>query len=178
MGARFGGHAWRVATALLGASGITLAAGLGARAQAVASAEATVGPPLPAATALKGSSCHDPLEVRHFGEGDRGDVAYISVSVKEVPLITEGASHGETVTYAWRSKSKNVAICPYPSGVTLHMFAYGFIPSLGREGEIDVKKIPEHTTARGGKVTFVVRSSQPDGDFYLSVRGYFIHPPG
>jgi hypothetical protein len=116
---------------------------------------------------LPGSSCAHPLEIRG-SSFSRGDTKYLKASQKQ-KSFEDG--DGATVHMTWGTKSKNVAICPYPRGAVLRLFHY-----VGGGVETGVETIPEHTSPRGGVLTYEA-SSEEFKDYILMVRGYLIHPP-
>ncbi len=127
-----------------------------------------------------GSSCSHPLEVQKSYPYAVGDVHDIAVRFSEESNgESEVQKQGAIQHWSWAPKLKDVAICPYPSGVVYkESLMYERLPSgmFTEAHELDVKNIPVHTTPRGGRFTWPMLTT-PVKRWYLVVKGYFIRPP-
>lgn len=128
---------------------------------------------------LPGANCAHPLEAQTAGPTHRGDTTNLAVTDSEEP-------EGENVwqSWSWKPKNRNVAICPH--GVVYRVSLMAERTHCQRihgqeicSGEYDTKAMPERTTARGGKFTYHLThiAGTPNKSFYLTVEGYYIHPP-
>ena len=125
---------------------------------------------------LPGANCAHPLEAQKTLPGYRGETKYFTVELNDD--TNDPAPEENTLTYEWWPK-KNVAICPYPTGIVFKVsLIYRELPNGWQEQvpEYDTKNIPEHTTAHGGSFHYII-ASNPIPSWFLVVKGYFIHPP-
>lgn len=130
---------------------------------------------------LPGANCSHPLLTEQSSETARGDRRDLKVTYSfesEYPTPLENAI--VTQHYSWRPANKNVAICPYPTGVTYHVIAsYSSRMANGsqRGPSHSVAYYHEHTTPNGGRFTYVLNISWDIKYGVLFVKGYYIPPP-
>jgi hypothetical protein len=132
---------------------------------------------------LPGASCAHPLEAQMADNTVRGEHRYFRLGFHGDPYF--GPPQGDELHYSYAPASRNVAMCPYPTGAV-------YTDSLesdtehceGRRhnghveeycgSEYDIRTYPEPVRRSGGSFTFDLKAPRSG---YLVVKGYFIHPP-
>jgi hypothetical protein len=121
---------------------------------------------------LPGANCAHPLEAQKAGNTTRGEHRYFKITFRQ-----ERAGEGSLQTYTY-APVKNVAICPHGVVFKVSMLGRGHCERTHGEeicgDEYGIKDITEPTTRAGGKFK---ESLPPSMSGYLTVKGYFIHPP-